>query len=834
MIIPIGSAEFRRNMIESRQLNPTENRIPDNVRIAPDGEPVRILGCYVGNGVEEASIWTPTLEKIHETMSFWDKSHPSQDGRKLIIDMETGGRTQFKARVQGMPDQVTDKLNKLTRDFLWGPNSTPAVGADTLSLPRTKGGKKVLDIKIRNQAIELVKLRSYLQFDEKRPKWAKVADEHYARNISTTRKTRNDSSLVAMFIQDWTAKTREGNTSLPMSLRTMLKAAKKHKLAFAPKDPTTHLKNQMPIWYHIGTKPTKKILNNDEWARCHRNTHKITTTGHMAHYVNEQMPPRHKVRKNCACQVCKAHRSKGCKNPTKCKTAATKTLDCIEDKWDPRNPNENDSQRPEDDVAEYDNAEHEDTIMFDPSFAEGESLADGFRIFVEPDTITHERPLRAPLTRPIEADVIVYTDGSCINNGCEDAKAGSGLWYGPDDARNLSLRLPDTLEQTNNTGEAVAILVAAQRAGHTGNLIIRSDSQITIDGLTENLPKWEEKGWIGIANKEILKATVATLRQRAGNTIFQKVKGHSNDPGNDGADRLAGLGARKELPDLIDLSIPPALHVSGAKISKMSQALLYSGILETRTPTVRRSTLINLDMTRHAVHALTGTLPKDPVLWKSIRNRHISKNISAYLWKVMHNAYKCGKYWDNIPDCERRGQCQECETEESMEHILTECQNTGQSVIWQLVNKIFEEKKAPQLTPSIGAVLGCGAMNFRDQNQKADPGLSRFYTIIVSESAHLIWKLRCEWKIGREADPDKLHTKDEIQNKWLQAINKRLKFDCLMTDKNRYGRKALRPSLVKNTWKGVLRNEEQLPINWTYSTGVLVGMSTARPPGRNR
>ncbi|KAF5381283.1 hypothetical protein D9615_008354 [Tricholomella constricta] len=617
MVIPIGSADYRKNMIETRQLNLMENRIPDNVRIAPDGEPVRILGCYVGNDIEEASIWTPTLEKIHETMSTWGKSYPTQDGRKLIIEMEVGGRTQFKARVQGMPDQITEKLAKTTRNYLWDSESTPAVGAKTLSLPRTKGGKKVLDIKIRNQAIELTKLKTYLQFDENRPKWAKVADEHFTKNISTTRKTRNDNSLVAMFIQNWTAKTREGNTSLPMTLRNMLKAAKKYKLAFTPKDPTTHLVNQMPIWHHIGTKPMKKILNNDEWARCHRKIHNITSTGHMTHYVDEPMPHRHKERKN----------------------SGQKTLDCLEPKWDPRTPRLGPDEPRElehDEVGEDEDSE--ETVTFDPSFREEGTLAEGFRIFVDPDTLTHDRPLRAPLARPLEEDIIVYTDGSCINNGCEDAKAGSGLWYGPDDARNLSLRLPDTLEQTNNTGEAVAILVAAQKAGPTANLTIRSDSQITIDGLIKNLPKWESKGWIGVANSAILKATVATLRQRAGKTILQKVKGHSDDPGNDGADRLAGIGARKEISDEIDLSTPKPFHVSGAKISKMSQALLYRGILETRTPKVRRSTLINLDMTRHAVHALTGTLPTDSVIWKSIRNRHISKKISAYLWKVMHNA----------------------------------------------------------------------------------------------------------------------------------------------------------------------------------------------------
>lgn len=54
-----------------------------------------------------------------------------------------------------------------------------------------------------------------------------------------------------------------------------------------------------------------------------------------------------------------------------------------------------------------------------------------------------------------EADYYVYTDGSCINNGKENAIAGIGIYFGENDVRNVSQRVIG--KQSNNTGELGAI-----------------------------------------------------------------------------------------------------------------------------------------------------------------------------------------------------------------------------------------------------------------------------------------------------------------------------------------------------------------------------------------
>ncbi|KAJ7801834.1 hypothetical protein B0H14DRAFT_2386094, partial [Mycena olivaceomarginata] len=72
------------------------------------------------------------------------------------------------------------------------------------------------------------------------------------------------------------------------------------------------------------------------------------------------------------------------------------------------------------------------------------------------------------------------------------------------------------------------------------------------------------------------------------------------------------------------------------------------------------------------------------------------------------------------------------------------------------------------------------------------------------------------------------------RNQWVACINKRLKIDQLLTDRSRYGNRTLDFKTVLKTWDGVLMDNENLPENWIWQSGVLVGIGKFRPPGRNR
>lgn len=75
-----------------------------------------------------------------------------------------------------------------------------------MTLDHNKGGKKVLDIEARNEAIELMKLKRYLSSDEQRPAWAFIADVLFAKNARENLKPNNfprDVKLPNAFSNAW-------------------------------------------------------------------------------------------------------------------------------------------------------------------------------------------------------------------------------------------------------------------------------------------------------------------------------------------------------------------------------------------------------------------------------------------------------------------------------------------------------------------------------------------------------------------------------------------------------------------------------------------------------
>ncbi|KAJ7161821.1 hypothetical protein C8R43DRAFT_880420, partial [Mycena crocata] len=122
--------------------------------------------------------------------------------------------------------------------------------------------------------------------------------------------------------------------------------------------------------------------------------------------------------------------------------------------------------------------------------------------------------------------------------------------------------------------------------------------------------------------------------------------------------------------------------------------------------------------------------------------------------------------------------------------------------------------------PSFGNILGCGMAVFQNADGKPNPHVARFYRIMMSESAYMIWILRNERVLQNANVPA---TETEIHNRWLHIINSRLDEDCRRTNE-KYEKKAVLQSKVIKTWQGTLKDEQYLPPDWTREIGVLVGI----------
>jgi hypothetical protein len=87
--------------------------------MAKEGNRVRILGAWIGNGGDELQPWNTIKTKIINRLGNWGKSNPGTEGRRHIIQMTVQGMTQYLTAAQGMPEKIEEDLAKLSSNFLW-------------------------------------------------------------------------------------------------------------------------------------------------------------------------------------------------------------------------------------------------------------------------------------------------------------------------------------------------------------------------------------------------------------------------------------------------------------------------------------------------------------------------------------------------------------------------------------------------------------------------------------------------------------------------------------------------------------------------------------------
>ncbi|KAJ3838212.1 ribonuclease H-like protein [Lentinula raphanica] len=393
----------------------------------------------------------------------------------------------------------------------------------------------------------------------------------------------------------------------------------------------------------------------------------------------------------------------------------------------------------------------------------------------------------------------VYTDGSCEKNGDDDASAGAGIFCAHDPGISRAIRIPKSLKQTNQTGEIIAIKEAVEGTH-------------ALDGLTTLRQKWEDTG-----------VTTARLRTRKAISTMKKVKAHVGIEGNEEADRLANEGRVKPNEDAIDMVIPGHLRLTGAKLRCMNQSMLYKAIKiqkmkrpQQQKKLNRRATSENIERAKLGAMTISGKTPTAKRIWCSLRHKDFSRQFRYFLWMTIHNGYMIGRFWDRTEE-PWKGTCAFCGVEETMEHILTECRGPGMEEIWSLCEDLWRNKKTEWIRPSFNEIMSCGLTELKDSKNNISKGDSRLYRILVSESAHLIWKLRNARVIQGKGFP----STEEILNKWRYQINARLRTDCLLTN-SRYGCKKVKKTIVIKTWQDVLHDRDNLAEDWTKDKGVLV------------
>jgi len=826
-IIPLGNQEQRRKTIETRRLNESDTPLPVNIKIAKDGEPVRILGAWLGNNIDQATTWAPILEDCCKRLKRWSASKHSLEGRRLILQMQIAGVTQYLTKVQGMPKNIEAELNNQIRRFMWNNEKADTINQTQMFASHKKGGKKMLDIETRNKAIHLTWLKAYLNLGEDRATWTYFADAIISTDIPTSLKIDADpESRVMPILQTW--HTRAKGSTLPEDLKTMMKLAKEYNAKLTSLEPSKKVKESLPIWYHTKSVPSARKLYNTKTAKCLRKNHGIKLVRDVT-TILDKLDDRHVQENNCTCEICKDMRTKDkCPHPHYCIKLMSLLIEKILPEWNPNGTTSQTNHR----AHPVENDETHNSDQTTPRTAI-EEIKDAINIFEDKQQMQTTPPQTTQDPQDGHTMTTVYTDGACLNNGEETAKAGCGVWYGNNDPRNISERVSHKT-QSNQTGELTAVLLAIKNHPQHEDLNILTDSKYVIDGLTKNAKRWEERNWTDIQHGEIFKCITAWTRWRKGKTFLKWVKGHSGIEGNEEADRLASEGANKP-PTLetSNLDHPQGLTATGAMLSKLEQRDFYRIIEESKSiPTRKRSDRI-IGMIQACIQETFDMAPTTENVWEATKHKDFNRKTRDFMWKSAQHAYKIGEYWQNIDNYEHRGICPICDVQEDMEHILTTCKANARETAWKLANETWRKRHPSEIPVRLGDILGCGMATFKT-NGKPDKGKNRLYRILVSETAYLIWRMRNERRIQDGDEPNKDHQVNEIANRWSHAINKRLTIDRTLTNTERFGKKAMSEKTVKNTWRNCLNNEDYLPTNWTKLRGVLVGIAVTSPTGQVR
>jgi hypothetical protein len=140
--------------------------------------------------------------------------------------------------------------------------------------------------------------------------------------------------------------------------------------------------------------------------------------------------------------------------------------------------------------------------------------------------------------------------------------------------------------------------------------------------------------------------------------------------------------------------------------------------------------------------------------------------------------------------------------------LLTECERSRErKTIWKLAKSLWRGtgRRWPKL--DMGAILASGAHHLPREENERDGSIEQamktsLLRIIVSESAHLIWAIRCERVIR-----DRYHSTQEICRRWHNKIYNHLFMDRTLATK-------------------VQRTAQSTSGWWTEARSTLIGPKT--------
>jgi len=135
--------------------------------------------------------------------------------------------------------------------------------------------------------------------------------------------------------------------------------------------------------------------------------------------------------------------------------------------------------------------------------------------------------------------VTIFTDGACRGNPGPGGYGSIIRIEGKEEEISGSAK-----NTTNNIMELTAALVALKELKEPSEVVLTSDSQYLVKGMTEWIKGWIKKGWV-TANKQPVKNKNIWVEldqlSKSHKITWKWVRGHQGHIENERCDRLANL-----------------------------------------------------------------------------------------------------------------------------------------------------------------------------------------------------------------------------------------------------------------------------------------------------
>ena len=745
--LPIGNKQFRKEAIRTRRIG--KNKIEDNVKIIKEGEAMRTLGAWVGNEANTKMQWETILQKQEKVITAWSNTNMSLKGKEIILKALIQSKAMFLATVNGMPRDIEMKMKRLFKNFLWNEKTRGLMSWEQIIAPRERGGLAVPDIRARIDAIEIMWIKKWLAPEERKPRWTYILDEILKNNIAKS-PIIDKESRINWLKQSW-HESKARDSKLSKNVRNMLTVARKYNITLEPLKYSPETKKAEPLWHN-----RLMTIANYQWnkksARCLRNNHDITTIKDLVEYE-----------------------TKGVCNEKACTEMIMRLRKMVPEIIDPTKGTPQKVKIKNLDLTPKrikKNTENKLEKTFNPDITARGDVLKQVRIFNEKSgsktkktKIKPKPPAYRKLGKVKEGKTKALIAISRKKEGRKDQETKIKIRMTGATKKTRSFELAKE-NQSQERARAMALLWILKKEKKNQLTIVTTDIKL-IEWIGNGINERENINWNGTEEEDMWKEVLNLLRKRNAITKIRYPEKKEKKKVKEMKSKL-----KKENPEVIDRKpITDGIYLQdGAKLEKMTQKLAYELVIKklSTTPGGKES-IDRINKIKKNLENKWDTKINSEKTWKDLEYIKNAK-IQEFIWKIIHNRIKCGKYFRFIPNWQEKQYCC-CGEIESIEHILLRCKKSKQRKVWKEVKKTWKKTtKRKWKRLSVLDIMGIGSVNLK--GEKDNTNAKEILITLVTTAAWSIWKNR-----NNRVFNDKPETKEKQVEKWKEDLKKEIEIE---------------------------------------------------------